>query len=129
LKIIKNEQKIQVERKLNMGTQEKKSITILLNSNEKRSFKESIQSRFKSLIKLETIRILSDLNNYQKSHVCQICNQKIKDLKVMNYFQMYKEDGEQYITLHFICAFKPGTTDAFHEIAGNVDYTFYIGNE
>ena len=112
-----------------MATREKKSITILLNSNEKRAFKESIQTRFKSLLKLETIKILSDLNNYQKSHVCQICNQKIKDLKVMNYFQMYTEDGESFITFHFFCAFKPGTTDDFNEIAGDFDYVFYIDDE
>lgn len=93
------------------------------------SSREKIQARFKSLLTPETIQLLSDLKNYQKTNVCQICNQKIKDLNVMNYFYMYTEDGEQYITLHFICAFKPGTTDAFHEIAGNIDYTLYIGDE
>ncbi len=106
-----------------MATREKKSIDIISNSSEKRSFKESIRARFKSLLKQETMRLLSDLKNYKKAQVCQICNQKIQDLTFMNYFNLYTEDREQFITFHFICAFKPGTTDDFNEIAGEFDYT------
>ena len=102
---------------------------ILSNSSEKRSFKERIRVKVKSLFKPETLRLLSDLNNYKKSDVCQICNQKIQDLKVVNYFHLYTEDGERYITFHFICAFKPGTSDDFNEVAGDFDYVFSISDE
>ena len=81
------------------------------------------------MLKPKTIQLLADLNNYQKSHICQIFNQKIQDLNVMNYFHLYTEDGKRFITFHFICAFKPGTPDDFHEIAGDFDYVIYIGNE
>lgn len=47
----------------------------------------------------------------------------------MNYFHLYTEDGERFKTFHFICAFKPETTDDFNEIAGDFDYVFYIGDE
>ena len=129
MKTIKNEQNLKEGRKLKMAIRENKSGTILSNSWEKTSVNESIQVRFKSLLKQETVRLLSNLNNYTKSLVCQICNQKIQDMKIVNYFHLYTEDGDRFITFHFPCAFKPGTADAFNIIAGEFDYVFYLGDD
>jgi len=124
LKTIKNEQNLQEESKFKMAIQEKKGITILLNSREELSCKKDIRAKFKSLLKQETIRLLSNLSNYTKSLVCQICNQKIQNVKFLNHFHLYTEDKEQFITFHFTCAFKPGTADDFIEIAGVFDYVY-----
>ena len=122
-------QNLQEKRKIQMAIQEKKKITYQPNCNEKTSINENIRARFKSLLKQETLSILSNLKNYKNSNICQKCNQKIQNLNYMNYFHLHREDGERFITFHFDCALKRGTADVFNEIACDFDYVFSISDE
>jgi hypothetical protein len=129
LKTIKNEQKKKKVGKFKMAILEKEEITYLTNNCDKTQSKEDNQAKFKSLLEPETIELISDLRNYTSSIVCQICSQKIQDLRYINYFHLYTKDGERYITFHFSCAFKPGTADDFNEIAGDFNYIYKIDDE
>ena len=86
----------------------------------------SVHDKFKSLLRLETIKILSNIRNYDNSLECKICHKKILDTRKPNYFHLYTEDQAHFITFHFFCALKSNTVDEFLEIADNFDYTYHI---
>lgn len=91
--------------------------------------KSECYERFLSLLKKTTIELLSDVKNYTSSLECKICHKKIQDHRNIDHFHLYTEDREHYMTFHFKCALKPKTGEKFDEIAGNLDYIFYIDNE
>ena len=124
MKIIKNEQKLKEERKIKMAILEKKAGSFSFKRITVKTEKERVRERFKSLLKPETIEIISNIENYTNSLVCMICNQEISDTKNFNYFHLHAEDYKRYITFHFACALRTGTEDDFNEIIGEFDYIY-----
>ena len=124
MKIIINEQLLKEDKKIKMAILEKKVGNFSLEMIEVKTEKERVREKFKSLLRPETIEIISNIENYTNSLVCQICNQEILDTRKMNFFHLHAEDYKQYITFHFICALRPGTADDFNEIAGEFDYIY-----
>ncbi len=124
MKIIKNEQNLKEDRKIKMAILEKKVKNFSFKRIEVKTEKERVREKFKSLLRSETIEIIANIENYTNSHVCQICNQEILDIRNFNYFHLHTEDYKRYLTFHFVCALRPGTADDFNEIAGEYDYIY-----
>lgn len=124
MKVIKNEQDLKEGRKIKMAILEKKVENFSFKRIEVKTEKERVREKFESLLRSETIEIIANIENYTNSHVCQICNQEILYTTKMNYFHLHSEDYNQYITFHFACALRPGTTHNFNEIAGEFDYIY-----
>jgi len=88
LKIIENEQLLKEDKKIKMAILEKKVGNFSLERIELKTEKERVREKFKSLLKPETIEIISNIENYINSLVCQICNQEILDTRKMNFFHL-----------------------------------------
>ncbi|MFX1280361.1 MAG: hypothetical protein ACFFA3_13195 [Promethearchaeota archaeon] len=68
------------------------------------------------------------LNNYDKSLICKICHEQIKDSSNWDYLHLYAEDNEHFITFYFRCAFKRHIVEKFGDITGEFDYFYYNNN-
>ena len=87
-----------------------------------------IHLKFKSLLKFKSRSLLKNINNYDESHICKICNKQIQDLGNLDYLNLYGEENDQFITFHFKCAFRRNTGEKFSDIASEFDYIYYNNN-
>ena len=100
----------------------KKTILIFKNLQEK-------NVNIKDLLKERAIELLENLANYSINFnsrdvlFCKLCEKVIEDSISLI---LWNSDREHYVSFHFPCALKEGTTDLFYELMSTFDYIYPI---
>jgi len=95
-------------------------------NSDKQTYKLVIRREFRPLFKKSVQKLFSDITNYTNTLECQYCHKEIQDTMEMNYFHLYPENNNNFITFHFLCALKPNSVLKFQNVMDRFDYTSRI---
>lgn len=97
-----------------------------IKNSDNQTNKLVIRREFEPFFKTSVLKLFSDITNYTNTLECQYCHKEIQDTMAMNYFHLYPEDNNNFITFHFLCALKPNLVLKFQDVMNRFDYTSRI---